>query len=156
MSIQCVSKPALTVVGILVEAQRDELAQAIRTAWHELFAREVELTPSCGPLGERLEAGISCEGDLCTELIGVVVEAGAPVPRGMVRLDVPANRYLRLIHDGPLPGIADGFRALYDRAAAEGIETTGFRLDLGYRPGLPPGRHELLVGLAPLAEPRAA
>jgi len=154
MSIECVSRPSLTVIGLLVEAEWRELPRAVPAAWNELFARQAELTPSCGPLGEHLEVSISQEDGSYRELVGVIADAGAHPPQGMVKLTVPANRYLRLIHDGPLAGITAGFQSLYDRAAAEGLEATDFKLDIGYRPGLPPGRHELLVGLAPLAVPQ--
>ena len=34
-------------------------------------------------------------------------------------------------------------------AAVHELEATDFKLDFGYHPGLPPGRHELHVALAP-------
>lgn len=67
----------------------------------------------------------------------------------MTRLVIPPQRYLRLLHDGPLQGITSGFEKLYAHAAAHGLEATDFKLDFGYQPGLPPGRHELHAALAP-------
>lgn len=156
MNIEHVEQPGLTVIGLLVEAHWSALPRAVPGAWNELFARDSELTPGCGPLGAHLEVSIERQDGFYKELVGVIVQPDARPPAGMVKLSIPANRYLRLVHDGPLAGIADGFQALYDRAAAEGIEATDFKLDLGYRPGLPPGRHELLVGLAPLVAPQQA
>ncbi|MDB5555370.1 MAG: hypothetical protein JWL86_5354 [Rhizobium sp.] len=61
---------------------------------------------------------------------------------------VPPGRYLRLAHDGPLAGIAGGFAKLLDHARMVGLKATDLKLDFGYLPGLPDGRHELHVGLA--------
>ena len=154
MNIEHIDRPAFSAIGLLVEAHWNELPRAVPAAWSELFARESELTPSCGPLGSHLEVSIARQDGFYRELVGVVVQPDARPPAGMVKLLVPANRYLRLVHDGPLAGIAAGFQMLYDQAAAEGLGVTDFKLDLGYRPGLPPGRHELLIGLAPLAPPQ--
>lgn len=140
----------------MVEAPWQGLPRAIPAAWNQLFARQGELNPSCGPLGEPLEVSISRDDGHYRELVGVIVQPDAKAPAGMIKLTIPANRYLRLVHEGPLAGITAGFQALYDRAAAEGLEATDFKLDIGYRPGLPPGRHELLIGLAPLAAPQQA
>ena len=75
-------------------------------------------------------------------------------PEGMVKLDIPANTYLSAVHEGPLASIAEGFAALYDHAAIQGLEATDFKLDIGSSPGLPPGRHELFIALQPLRPPR--
>jgi hypothetical protein len=45
--------------------------------------------------------------------------------------------------------IADGFGRLHDYAERAALNPTGFKLDFGYLPGLPAGRHELHVALAP-------
>ena len=70
-------------------------------------------------------------------------------PEGMSRVIIPAQRYVRLIHDGPLEGIAAGFGTLYAYAEKTGLRPTDFKLDFGYMRGLPAGRHELHVALAP-------
>jgi len=156
MNIEHINRSAFTAIGLLVEAHWNELPRAIPAAWNELFARQSELTPSCGPLGQYLEVSVQRQDGFYRELVGVIVQPDVRPPAGMVKLLIPANRYLRLVHDGPLAGITDGFQSLYDQAEAEGIEASDFKLDIGYRPGLPPGRHELLVGLAPLVAPQQA
>ena len=67
----------------------------------------------------------------------------------MTRIVIPAQRYLRLHHDGPLADIAGGFEKLYAHAAVAGLKATDYKLDFGYAPGLAAGRHELHVALEP-------
>ena len=154
MNIETVTRPQMTVVGILVEDHWTELPLVVPAAWREVFDRQGELNPACGPLGDHLEVSVSREDGHHRELVGVIASRDARPPEGMVKLDIPANTYLSAVHEGPLASIAEGFAALYDHAAIQGLEATDFKLDIGYSPGLPPGRHELFVALQPLRPPR--
>ena len=151
--IETIKLPALTVVGILVEAHWNELPKAVPAAWTRLF--DSGLSPEAGGVRDGFVAvSISRDKGFYRELIGVVAGPDTVVPQRMMRLEIPANSYLSLIHDGPLAGIAQGFGSLYEHASNAGHATTDFKLDFGYQPGLPAGRHQLHIGLAPFTAPR--
>ena len=139
--IETVDLPELVAIGIPVEAEWRELPVAVPRAWKRLFEFDTGATSF-------LEVSIAREGEHYREFVGYLAATKTDVPDGLTRIVIPAQRYLRLIHDGPLEQIADGFRQLYVHAAASGITATDFKLDFGYRPGLPAGRHELHVAIA--------
>ena len=142
--IETIELPELVLIGIIVECPWQELSREVPAAWRRLFGAET---------GARafLEASLAIESGLYTELVGYLTARRSEVPEGMTKIALPAGRYLRLIHDGPLAGIADGFGKLLSHAKTAGLKPTDIKLDFGYLPGLPDGRHELHVGLA--AEP---
>jgi predicted transcriptional regulator YdeE len=140
--IETVELPEMTAIGILVEAQWDDLPKAIPAAWTRLFETDTGATSF-------LEVSLSREGGVYRELVGYLAAKKTEVPEGMVRIVIPAQRYLRVIHDGPLVEIAGGFEKLYAHAAVAGLKATDYKLDFGYAPGLPGGRHELHVALEP-------
>jgi len=147
--IEEVGQPDIAVIGILVECHWRDLHQKVPEAWSALFARADEL-----PIGARfLEVSIAIHNGKYRELVGALATGATPVPLGMYKLIIPANRYLRLVHDGPLEDIAQDFRRMLDHAEAKGLPVNDIKLDIGYAPGLPAGRHELYVGLEPFAAP---
>lgn len=140
--IETVDLPEMTAIGVLVEAHWDELPGAIPAAWTRLFETDTGATSF-------LEVSISREGGVYRELVGYLAAKKTEVPAGMTSITIPAQRYLRLHHDGPLAGIAAGFEKLYAHAAVAGLKATDYKLDFGYLVGLPPGRHELHVAVEP-------
>lgn len=140
--IETVELPEMIAIGVLVEAPWDELPRAVPAAWTRLFETDTGATSF-------LEVSISRQDGVYRELLGYLAAKKSEVPDGMTRIVIPAQRYLRIVHDGPLVGIADGFGKLYAHAAGAGLSTTDFLLDFGYTPGLPPGRHELHLALEP-------
>jgi predicted transcriptional regulator YdeE len=140
--IDIVDLPEMTAIGILVEAHWNDLPKAIPAAWTRLFETDTGAT-------NFLEVSISRDNGYYRELVGYLAAKKTEVPAGFTKLTIPAQRYLRLIHDGPLVEIAQGFEKLYAHAAVAGLKATDYKLDFGYLPGLPPGRHELHVALEP-------
>jgi predicted transcriptional regulator YdeE len=140
--IETVELPEMIAIGVLVEAHWNELPRAIPTAWTRLFETDTGATSF-------LEVSISRDNGFYRELVGYLAAKKTEVPDGMTRLVIPAQRYLRIVHDGPLVDIADGFGKLYAHAAVAGLKATDYKLDFGYLPGLPAGRHELHVALEP-------
>lgn len=140
--IETIELPELVIIGIMVEAPWQDLPRKIPEAWQALFAAETGATSF-------LEASLSVEDGVYREVVGYLAAQKSEVPEGMVKVVVPAQRYLRLSHDGPLAGIARGFGRLLDHAKAAGLRATDMKLDFGYLPGLPDSRHELHVALAP-------
>ncbi|HEV7277744.1 MAG TPA: GyrI-like domain-containing protein [Devosiaceae bacterium] len=142
MSVETVELPELVAIGFEVVAPWQDLPQAVPAAWRRLFERDTGASAF-------LEISISRQDGIYRELVGFLAASRTKVPEGMTRLVIPAQRYLRIMHEGPLEGITAGFQQLYAYAAAHGLEATDFKLDFGYQHGLPPGRHELHVALAP-------
>lgn len=140
--IETIELPELVIIGILVEAPWQELPAKVPAAWRELFAAETGATAF-------LEASLSVEDGVYREVLGYLAAGKSEVPEGMTKVIIPAQHYLRLKHDGPLSGIAQGFGQLLAYAKARGLRATDMKLDFGYLPGLPDGRHELHVALAP-------
>ena len=141
MLIETIDLPELTTIGIMVEAKWEDLSRAVPAAWEQLFAAETGATSF-------LEVSIGREAGVYRELVGYLAAKASEVPPGMVSYSIPPGRYLRIIHDGPLDAIPDQYALLYSHAAAHGLNATDFKLDFGYSPGLPTGRHELHVAIA--------
>jgi len=140
--IETIELPELVIIGIMIEAPWQDLPGKVREAWTTLFAAET------GAISF-LEASLSVEDGVYREVVGYLAAQRSEVAEGMVKVVIPAQRYLRLIHDGPLTGIASGYGRLLAHAEAARLKATDMKLDFGYLPGLPDGRHELHVALAP-------
>ncbi|KQW79009.1 hypothetical protein ASC89_11925 [Devosia sp. Root413D1] len=140
--IETVELPEMHAIGVLVEAHWNDLPKAIPAAWTRLFETDTGASSF-------LEVSISRDNGIYRELVGYLAAKKTEVPDGMVRIVIPAQRYLRIVHDGPLVEIAAGFEKLYAHAAVAGLKATDYKLDFGYLPGLPAGRHELHVALEP-------
>ena len=139
-TIDSIDLPELVAIGIPVDARWDELPVEMPKAWTRLFEMDTGATSFLGVSFER-------EFDMWHEFVGYLAARATEVPEGLVRIVIPPRRYLRLIHDGPVGNIQAGFEALYHAAAVRGLNATDFKLDFGYLPGLPPGRHELHVAI---------
>ena len=137
-----IEMPELVLVGLLVEGTWQELPEKVPAAWRTLFAADT------GASGF-LEASLSIENGVYRQLVGFLAARMSEVPKGMAMVVIPAGRYLKLIHDGPLAGISQGFGQLLAHAKARGQRPTNVKLDFGYLPGLEDGRHELYVALEP-------
>lgn len=140
--IETVTFPELTVIGCMVEASPDELPAAVTAAWERVFAADT---------GTAAFAAVSLpeENGLQRMLAGFMAAKASEIPEGMVRVDLDAGRYLRAVYDGPQAEIVQGFARLHAHAEAMGLKLSGIALDFGYRPGLPDGRHDLHLALAP-------
>lgn len=138
--IETIELPELVAIGIPVDAHWDDLPVEVPKAWRRLFELDTGATSF-------LEVSFERELDFYHEFVGYLAAGKTDVPEGLVRIVIPPRRYLRTLHDGPLVDIAKGFESLYAYAALHGLHATNFKLDFGYQPGLPPGRHELHVAI---------
>lgn len=140
--IEIVELPELVCIGYEIEAERQELPALMPGLWDRLFAADTGATSFLEVSSEPAEGRFR-------ELVGFLAARATEIPDGMTKLVLPARRYLRFSHEGPLSGIASGFQRLYDHAAAAGLKTGDLKLDFGYTPGLTDTRHELYVALEP-------
>jgi len=116
-------RPAFTVIGM----EYDDKLGSIPHFWQLYLPREHEIT-------HRVENNV-CYG-LCISgtggdlryVAGVEVSPGAPVPAGMVAVEVPAQRYAVFTHIGTVEGISDTFSYVYQH----GLEDNG----LHRKPGI--------------------
>ena len=125
-----VTLEALRVVGQQVRAPFAELGTAVPGAWSGLFLRAFELGERVQP--EFVELSLGEVNGVYTEIVGALMPPGFPPPSGMVAADLPAARYLRERHDGPLAEIADTYGRMLAWAAEEGLTVDSVKLDQGY------------------------
>lgn len=147
--VAIVTLPTQLVVGELVAAPFDRLHMEVPAAWQRF------VTSGAGEGRRRAEASFTTrEGYV--EVVGALWEAtelselsAAHVPPGQVPVVVPTGDYARLVHDGPVTEIADGFARIFAWAEEHGVQLGGRKLDIGYERE---GAHELYIDVA--ATPR--
>lgn len=140
--IETVSLPELVCVGLTVTGTWQELPKSVPAGWQRLFSATTDAE-------HFLEVSRQQEDGSYIEFLGFLASRKTEIPAGLERHIVSPGRYLRLRHDGPLAGIADGFARLHSHAAQAGIALDDLKLDLGYRRGLPDTPHELYVAIRP-------
>ncbi len=113
-----VERPAFTVTGMEYDDKQGSIAQF----WQHYLPREHEIT-------HRVQKDvcyglcISGSGEDFRYVAGVEVSPGAPVPAGMVTVQVPAQRYAVFTHTGTVESISDTFSYVYQH----GLEDNGLR-----------------------------
>jgi hypothetical protein len=128
----------MEVIGIVVEADADQLANAIPFAWTEVFERAGAIIGRTGTVFLELST------ELYRELLGAQVTPGTPAPAGMEAELVYEARWIHELHHGPLTEIAHTFGRMLDFAADQGLHADGVKLDIGYGAD---GPHDLFVRL---------
>lgn len=137
--VEIVELPTRFVVGELVAAPFDRLHVEVPRAWQRFAA-------SGTAEGRRLAEASFTTPDGYVEVVGALYDTDAmPVPRGHVPVVVPAGRYARLVHEGPVARIAEGFARIYAWAEEQGVPLGGRKLDIGYEAE---GPHELHIDVA--------
>jgi len=134
------------VVGIEVVADFGQLHSEMPAAWRELFSRRDEL-PDSGK-GVFVEASNHLGDSRYREIIGAIAGvADNPVPDGMAVALLPNGRFVHHRHDGSVATIADGFQAIYNWAAEQGLTLGNQKLDVGYAANGVQQPHELYVDI---------
>lgn len=138
--MKIVTKPSFEMIGIEVRAHWKELFEKMPEAWGRLFAAAGRIPHR--KTGDFLEVSRSVENDVYTQLIGAEVEDGSKIPEGMKAVEIPEQQYIFHEHDGPVRDIASSFGSMYEWAKSENLMATEFKLDIGYKPPLQPGKEE--------------
>ena len=143
--MEVVARAVRSVVGIEVVADFDDLRTAVPLAWDVLFLRQAELPRP--PEGVFVEVSTELGEGRYREVLGVEVQPASVVPEGMSEVCVPAGRFLRHQHEGPVETVTEGFAAMYAWADENGLRLGPWKFDSGYRPGFPHNAHELLIDI---------
>lgn len=120
MQLHIVERPAFTVIGMEAIFREDE--NGFGELWQRFIPREDDVTG-------KVEPGVSygvcvprADGSL-QYITGFEVEENAVIPEGMVRFQVPAQRYAVFTHTGTAAQIGTSFQAIQDHLlAAHGLQ----------------------------------
>lgn len=144
--MQILTLGPLKLIGLTVTAGWDALWTEMPQAWRSLFARGHEI-PNRVAL-PYMDVSLEQRDGVYTQLLAAEVSALAPVPDGMVALEIPEQTYLAYRHAGALPEIASAFGAMYDWAEQNGVALDAFKLDIGYLPDGTEPCHDLFIRVA--------
>lgn len=106
------SLPAFKVVGLKYRGTNSN--QEISKMWHELNQRAHEVA-----MGDQCAYGVclflnEVMGGEFEYVAGFKIADGAPVPEGMVLVDVPANRYAVFAHHGAIEDLKQTYHNICD------------------------------------------
>lgn len=145
--MEITERDGLTVMGLEVTARWEDLWTEMPKAWKTLLARLEEIPHQAS---DRLvDVSLERRGDHYRQVIGAVVNRIERCPEGMTTIYIPPQRLVFHRHEGPVTGIADTFGEMLDWAREQGVETSDFKIDVGYTPEGTETRHDLYVGLTP-------
>lgn len=120
MKHRIIELPAFTVVGM--DYRGSAPGDSIGQLWQRFLPREHEI--SANPQ-DRNAYGVCAQlpGGEFHYIAALPVQADAAVPEGMLKFEVPAQKYAVFTHIGPVQGIADSFQAIYSSLLARlGLE----------------------------------
>jgi len=128
--VEIIDRPAIQVVGILVEGPTDDLDAAVNAAWAELEERSDAII---GRTGTALLQVRTEQADGRTSvLVGAQVEAGTPAPPEMDAELVYEARWIHETHQGSFDTVGDTLARMLDFAADEGVHADGVTMTVGH------------------------
>jgi AraC family transcriptional regulator len=100
-------QPSRILVGLRtrffsVDSEKNNFAEKLPALWGAFMARLPELAGGASPVGYGVIEQTPARGDELEYLAAIEVNGDAPVPRGMVRYELPAARYATFLHRGHL------------------------------------------------------
>lgn len=96
-----------------VDSEKNNLARKIPPLWAAFLPRLGEVAGRRGELAYGAVRQTPAHTDELEYFAAVPVEDGAPVPRGMVRLEVPRTRYARFAHRGRVANLDHTVNYIY-------------------------------------------
>jgi len=110
MKQRIVELPAFSVVGL--EYRGDGQDGSLGQLWQRFLPREHEVAARAD---DRSAYGICAQaaGGVFHYIAGLPVAPGTAIPEGMVKFEVPAQKYAVFTHVGPVEGIADSFQRIH-------------------------------------------
>jgi AraC family transcriptional regulator len=146
MTLKIIERPALAVVGLLIETQPK--SPDIPALWPKFVARMPEIENSREP---KVSYGVMWHGasmEALHYLAAVSVAAPWRVPHGMTALTLPAGSYASFSY--PLSDLAQGFDEIFGRL----LPSSGYaqlsgpffeRYDEAFDPGNPSSRVQICL-----------
>jgi AraC family transcriptional regulator len=120
MPLSITELPAFTVVGL--EYTGDGQSGSIAQLWHDFTHRITELQLPNTP-EQWFGLTLSPPPGVLRYMAGIKVNESTPVPEGMCRCDVPAQKYLQFTHIGTADTLPETYEYLYTRVLPErGLE----------------------------------
>lgn len=111
-----IERPAFTVVGMEAIFREDEDGYA--ELWQRFIPRENEITGKLEPVVSYGVCAPRNDGTV-RYITGFEVSEDSIIPEGMVRFQVPAQRYAVFTHTGTAPQISTSFQAIHEHLLAE-------------------------------------
>ena len=111
-----IERPAFNVIGMEAIFREDEDGYA--ELWQRFIPRENEVTDKIDPVVSYGVCIPRADGTL-RYITGFEVSEEAVIPEGMVRVQVPAQRYAVYTHTGTAPQISATFQEIYDHLLAD-------------------------------------
>jgi AraC family transcriptional regulator len=120
MPLSITELPAFIVIGL--EYTGDGQGGSIAKLWHDFSKRTAELQTPSAP-HQWFGLTLSPPPGLFRYVAGIKVNEDTPVPDGMTRCAIPAQKYLQFTHTGPAASIAETYDYIYTRVLPErGLE----------------------------------
>ncbi|RRW47135.1 GyrI-like domain-containing protein [Pseudomonas luteola] len=120
MPLSITELPAFTVMGL--EYTGDGQGGSLAQLWHDVTHRLAELQLPSAPQ-QWFGLTLSPPPGVLRYLAGIKVDENTPVPEGMLRYTVPAQKYLQFTHIGTTDTLPDTYEYLYARVLPErGLE----------------------------------
>jgi len=95
------------------DSQKNNLARKLPPLWASFLARMAEVPHAVKGTCYGVVSPVHACSDQLQYLAGIEVSQLAPLPHGMVELQVPAARYARFCHQGPAAGIDNTVNYIY-------------------------------------------
>lgn len=126
LSYTLVDLPAFEITGLSVVC---EDPSPIPGLWDQLNPRCKEITGQA-PGGAWFGVCVRIDSERFRYYAGCATLPDAPIPVGMERTQIPAQRYVCITHVGPVKGISETFRQAWQRLETEWKLTPSYGPDL--------------------------
>jgi hypothetical protein len=147
--VELIDRPTMEVIGLVVEADADQLADAIPFAWAQLLERADAIIGRTGTAF--LELTTDLGGGRSRHLLGAQVVAGTSPPPEMEAELIYEATWLHEQHHGTPERIPETYARMLDHAADHGIHTDDVKLAIGHGAS---GPDDLYLRVSTAASPR--
>ena len=125
METRIVSLPAMRVIGMPYVGKNEH--EEIHSMWGDFLPRRGEIQGKVRPEVMLGVCGDAQEDGSFRYVAGYEVEAGAPVPEGMIAWEVPAATYVVVTQRGPLDDAERGLGAAMAYVYKEWLPESGYQ-----------------------------
>ncbi|MEX0610233.1 MAG: GyrI-like domain-containing protein [Balneolaceae bacterium] len=141
--MKIIEKPSLLVTGIIVHANWKQLWNEMPKAWESFFELYESIENKMN--SNFMDISLGIENETYSQLICVEVSEHEAAPEQMINYVVPLKKYIHHKHTGKLEGIAESFGKMYTWGKKQKLNTTEFKLDVGYSLSGDENSHDLFI-----------